>query len=56
MKKYLIVYFTKDPKAPEMFYGNSQDMAQLIEKIRDLTIKKAKFCVYELGECLGDFS
>lgn len=53
-KIHLIIYYGADPKPPKLFY--SSEMQAMIEEIVHLTKKKALFAVYELGECVGDFS
>ena len=52
--RYLIVYYTVEPRPPKTFLEN--EMEALIHEVRDLTKQRAKFVVYEIGKCLGDFS
>lgn len=55
-KRYLITFYTKEPKPPEVYWDNPEDMQKFIERIVELTNHKAKFTVHVVGECLGDFS
>jgi hypothetical protein len=53
----IIVFYTKEPKPPEIYYtGNVQEMEKFTTRIAELTNHKAKFAVYQVGECVGDFS
>lgn len=52
--KLLLVYYGSEQKPPRLFFEN--DSAELIDEIVHLTKKKALFAVYEVGECIGDFS
>lgn len=52
--KFVIIFFTKEPKAPEVYYLN--EIEKLLARIVELTSHKAKFTVYEIGRCVGDFS
>lgn len=55
-KKYLIVFYTVEPKPPEVFWDNEKEMQMLFERIVELTKHKAKFAIYSVGTCVGDFS
>ena len=52
--RYVIVYYTQEPKAPVIYH--ERDMVDMLMEIVRLTQLKAKFCVFRLGECVGDFS
>lgn len=52
--KFLIVFYTKEDKPPELF--REGDMGLLFNRIIDLTKKKTLFCIYKVGECVGDYS
>lgn len=54
MKKYLIEFFTGEPKPPEIYY--EQEIEKLFERIVELTKHKAKFTVSLVSRCLCDFS
>lgn len=56
LKKFVIIFYTKEQKPPEYFNGHSDDMQKLFERIVELTTHRAKFAIYEVGECVGDFS
>lgn len=56
MKRYLIIFHTVDPKPPETYYSSHEGMTLLFARIVELTKNRAKFCVFEVGECVGDFS
>lgn len=56
MKKYVIMFYTKDHKAPEFYNDTNEEMSQLFTRIAELTKHKAKFVVYAVGDCLADFS
>lgn len=56
MKRYVIIFYTRDPKPAEHYTNHTDDMVKMIARIRELTQKKALFTVWELGECVGDFS
>lgn len=55
-KQYIIVFYTVEVKPPELYWNNNDDMPKLFARIVELTKHKAKFCVYEVGNCAGDFS
>lgn len=50
--RYVIFFYTSEPKPPEVI----TDLAALLERVVEITKTKAKFTVYEVGECVGDFS
>jgi hypothetical protein len=55
--KVIIIFYTKDPTPIERYnLESAEDSAIFLERIVFLTKLKAKFVVYKLGECLGDFS
>lgn len=56
MKRYIIVFYTVEPKAPEIYLSSPTDMIALFKRIVELTKNRAEFCVFEVGQCLGDFS
>jgi hypothetical protein len=55
-KKYLLIFYTSEPKPPELYWDSTEDMAKLFARIVELTKNRAKFTVNEVGECVGDFS
>lgn len=55
-KRYVIIFYTKEPKVPEVYWSDTKDMEKLFGRIVELTQKGAKFSIYEVGECVGDFS
>lgn len=55
-KMYLILFYTKEPKPPEVYWNNTQEMEKMLARIVELINHKAKFAVYEVGQCVGDFS
>lgn len=55
-KKYLIIFYTAEPKPPEVYWDSTEDMEKLFARIVELTKHKAKFTVNEVGACIGDFS
>jgi hypothetical protein len=52
MNRYVIIYYTNEPRDPEVFH----DLTEVLAKVVEMTKKKAKFSVYVLGKCIGDFS
>ena len=52
--KYVLVYYTQSPKEPIVYYDS--DMEDMLAEIVRLTQSKAKFAVFRIGECVGDFS
>ena len=52
--KYVLVYYTQSPKDPVIFYEKEME-AMLAEVVR-LTQSKAKFAIFRIGECVGDYS
>lgn len=54
MKAFIILYYGAEAKKPQVFY--QADAQAMFEEIIHLTKKKALFAIYELGECVGDFS
>lgn len=44
------------PFAVEYFCGDPQGMAELFTRVVDLTNNQIKFAIYEVGQCVGDFS
>jgi hypothetical protein len=54
MKKYVIIFYTSQPKPTEVYWPS--DFEKLLARVVELTKSKAKFAVYELGNCVGDFS
>lgn len=52
MKKFVIFFYTSGPRDP-VFYDT---LDQLLDAVHALTKSKAKFAVYQVGECIGDFS
>lgn len=52
--KYVIIFYTAEPKPPEIFYPD--EMQKMIERIVELTKNRAKFTVNTIGDCIGDFS
>lgn len=55
--KVIIIFYTKEPKPPEYYNLNAADEFEAYNKrIVELTKHKALFCLYKLGECIGDFS
>jgi len=56
-KKYVIEFYTHEPKPPEIYYSSiSDDMQKLFERIAELTKHKAKFVIHEISKCVADFS
>jgi hypothetical protein len=55
-KRYIITFYTSEPKPPEVYWNNSKDMQRLFERVVELTKNRAKFTINEVGECVGDFS
>ena len=53
-KILVIIYYGAEPKPPKLFYPS--DMEVFLHEVRDLTKKRTLFAVYELGNCVGDFS
>jgi hypothetical protein len=56
MYKFIIVFYTVEPKPPEIYRETSEDVQKFLERIVELTKHKAKFAIYKIGECCGDFS
>lgn len=54
MKTYIIRFFGKEPNPIELY--PETEMLLLVERIVELTKRKALFSVYEVGACIGDFS
>lgn len=54
--RFLIVFYTAEPKSPETYLNNAEQMQKLFERIVELTKHKAKFAIYQVNECVGDFS
>lgn len=52
--RYIIIFYTAEPKPIEIY--NQNEIQQLFERIVELTKNRAKFCIYRVGECVGDFS
>jgi len=55
--RVMIKFYTKEPKPIEEYdlLGPSE-MQEFLEAIVKYTQLKAKFVVYQVGECVGDFS
>ena len=56
MKILIIIFYTSEPKPMEKYHINTEGMVRFIARINELTKHKAKYAVYELGECVADFS
>lgn len=56
IEAYIIIFYTADPKESERYENDSAGMQALFARIVELTKRKAKFTIYELGKCAGDFS
>jgi hypothetical protein len=55
--KVLIVFYTKEPQPPELFYiGNDEDFQKLMERVVELARNRSKFTISNVGKCIGDFS
>lgn len=52
--KYILIYYTQAPKPPVIYYES--DAEEMIAEIVRLTQSKAKFAIFRVGECLGDYS
>lgn len=52
--KYIIVFYTSTPRGPELFVES--DMEILFARIVELTKKSAKFAIYKIDKCVGDYS
>jgi hypothetical protein len=52
MKRWLIIYYTQVPRTPDVI----DNEAFLLYRIVALTKARAKFAVFLVGECIGDFS
>ena len=58
MEFLLIKFYTKEPKAPEMFCM-TEEFDKFLERFRELTQKKALFVVFKFDNrrhMVGDFS
>ena len=53
MDDYVIKFFTKEPKPPEIF--RSSEIKMLLERVVELTKNRAKFIVLK-ATCICDFS
>lgn len=56
MKKYIIVFYTKEAKPPEIFLEVPGEMEKLFKRIVELSRNRSKFAVYLVEHCVGDFS
>jgi hypothetical protein len=54
MMKYILIYYTAVKREP-VIYGD-RDAEDMFAEIVRLTQSKAKFAIYRIGECVGDFS
>jgi hypothetical protein len=52
MKRWIILYYTNEPHPPDVF----EELQLLLNRVIELTKRKAKFSVYEVGPCIGDYS
>lgn len=52
--KYVLIYYTQSPKDPVIYYES--DMETMLAEIVRLTQSKAKFAIFRIGECVGDYS
>ena len=52
--KYVLIYYTVEKKDPVIYY--ECDAEEMIAEIVRLTQLKAKFAIFRIGECVGDYS
>lgn len=56
-RTYVLRFYTQEPKAAEFYHSeNLADMESLFERIRALTLSKAKFVIYACDTCIADWS
>lgn len=53
MEKFIIFFFSKEPKEPEVIEGG---LTELLLKVNEYSKARRLFTVYKIGECIGDFS
>ena len=55
--KVILIFYTKEPKPIEMYYlNNTEQLEKYNYRVAELLKHRALFAIYQVGECVGDFS